>query len=194
MGSKGARDGLRTSTVVSEGAAPEAGWGSRLMLSPRAVSRSRSGGQWCGSRNRRDPQPASGAGFTLVEILVALAIAALAATILMPRIGDVGGVRLEGAARRLAEAVTLARERAILGGVPGVVVVDLEAGRWTAGEESASLPGGIRFLGTGESVVRVELDPAGDPGALRFELVDQRGHGASVVLPAGGARATVVRP
>jgi prepilin-type N-terminal cleavage/methylation domain-containing protein len=194
MASKGAKAGLRTSIAVSEFfAAPEAGRGSRLMLSPRAAARARSGRPAGGSRNRRDPRPASGAGFTLLEMLVALAISVLAATLLMPRIGDVGTLRVDGAARRFAEAVTLARERAILGGVPGEIVVDVEGGRWTAGEESASLPEGVRFRGAGESPVRVDLDPAGDVGAMRFELVDERGRSASVLLPAGGGRATVGR-
>ena len=163
------------------------------MLSPRAAARSRSAPSGGGSRNRLDPHPPSGAGFTLVEVILALAIAVLAATLVVPRLGGLGDVRLEGAARRFAEAVRLARERAILGGAPGVLVVDSVSGRWTAGDESALLPAGVQFAGL-RDIVQLELDPAAD-SELQFVLVDDRGRRASVVLPAGGgANVMVIAP
>jgi len=141
-------------------------------------------------------------GFTLLEVVVVLAIVALAAGIVLPRLGDLRARRLEDAARRLADAATLARERAILGGTPTVLVVDLDRGRWRA-EDAASvpLPSGVRFRDvvtpdgarTWRGVLDLGFDAAGDTSA-RVDLADADGRVTSVVLPAGGGRATVVRP
>ena len=122
-----------------------------------------------------------------------LIVIAVAAGIALPRLRDVGGAPVELAARRLAEATTLLRERAILGGAPAVLEIDAARGRWTAGDvESAALPAGVRFAGVA-GVVRLDLDPAGDGPGGRFELMDERGNGATVVIPAGGGRARVGR-
>jgi len=122
-----------------------------------------------------------------------LIVIALAAAIALPRLGDVGATPVELAARRLAEAATLLRERAILGGAPAALEVDAVRGRWTAGDvESAALPPGVRFAGVA-GVVRLDLDPAGDGPGGRFALVDERGHAATVIVPAGGGRARLVR-
>src|SRR5215472_16705835 len=77
-------------------------------------------------------------GFTLLEMLVVLVVVALAAGMLLPRLGDVGAARVDREAQRLAEAVTLLRERAILGGAPAALVVDMANGRWTAGDVDAA--------------------------------------------------------
>lgn len=130
-----------------------------------------------------------------------LAIVALAATLLVPTLRDVGAPRVDAAARRLAEALGVARDGAILGGVPATVVLDLDRGRWTAGaDESATLPPGVRFRAVARSdapalfagVVTLDLDPAGDARATRIELADERGRAAAIVVPAGGGRVTLV--
>jgi type II secretory pathway pseudopilin PulG len=140
---------------------------------------------------------------TLLEVVVVLAIVALAARIALPRLAAVRASRVEAAGRRLAEAATLLRERAILGGAPAALVVDAARGRWTAGDvESAALPAGVRFRAvsapgaatTADGALRLELDPAGDALPARFELVDDDGRVASVVVPPGGGRATVEVP
>jgi type II secretion system protein H len=141
-------------------------------------------------------------GFTLLEVVVVLAIFALAAGIVLPRLGDLGARRLEDAARRLADAATLARERAILGGAPTVLVLDLDRGRWRA-EDTASvpLPSGVRFrdvvtpdgVRAWRGALDLAFDATGDASA-RVDLADANGRVASVVLPAGGGRATVIRP
>jgi general secretion pathway protein H len=140
-------------------------------------------------------------GFTLLELTVVLAVLAVAASMVLPRLGDLGRLRIEAAARRLAESVTLARDRAILGGRPARLVLDVDRGRWTAGDrERGTLPAGVRFraVSAGDApavragVVALDLDPAGDPLAARFDLTDGRGHAASVVVPPAGGRARVV--
>ena len=54
--------------------------------------------------------------FTLLEVLVALAVVVLAAGLLLPRLADLAAIETDAAARRLAGTLTLARERAVLGG------------------------------------------------------------------------------
>jgi general secretion pathway protein H len=155
-------------------------------------------------------------GFTLLEVVVVTAVIAIAAAIVLPRLGDRGTLAVEEAARRLADVAGAARERAILGGVPMRLVVDLDAGRFHAGRagrdaltvlpasgddpEPARLPGAVRMLAVARGgvpvtggVVAIDLDPAGDALPVRIDLADARGHAASVVLPPAGARATVRR-
>jgi len=143
----------------------------------------------------------SDAGFTLLELSVVLAIVALAATLLVPTLRDVGALRIDAAARRLAEALGVARDGAILGGTPATVVLDLDRGRWTAGtDESATLPVGVRLRAVVRTdapavfagVVTLDLDPAGDARATRIELADDRGRAAAVVVPSGSGRVAVV--
>ena len=135
-----------------------------------------------------------------------LAVIVLAAGFVLPRFGDLGTLAVDAAARRLAEAITLARERAILGGRPMRLVLDLDAGRWalaSAGreEEPATLPPRVRLRGVttdgatpvAAGLVTLDLDPAGDALAARVDLADDRGHAASVVVPPAGAPALVVR-
>ena len=140
-------------------------------------------------------------GFTLLEVVVTLGVVALAAGIVVPRLVGLRGMAVDVAARRLADALTLARDRAILGGRPVRLVIDLDAGRWTAPEDAATLPAGVRLRGvaTGgrptvrEGAVTLELGPDGDTMPTRVEFWSDHGRGASVVLPPAGARATVLR-
>src|SRR5262245_5224357 len=90
-------------------------------------------------------RPALVCGFTLPELVVALGIVALATAIVVPRLVSVRGIAVDVAARRLADALTLARDRAILGGRPVRLVIDLDGGRWTAPEDAALLPAGVRL-------------------------------------------------
>ena len=55
-----------------------------------------------------------------------LAVIALGATLVLPRLGDARGLALAAAARRLADTVAYGRDRAILGGRPMRLVLDLE--------------------------------------------------------------------
>src|SRR2546429_859166 len=57
-------------------------------------------------------------GFTLLELVVALAVIALSAGLVLPRLDDITGRRLDAGARRLADSLAYARDRAILGRPP----------------------------------------------------------------------------
>ncbi|MFN8542625.1 MAG: GspH/FimT family pseudopilin [Candidatus Binatia bacterium] len=139
-------------------------------------------------------------GLTLLETLLALAVVALAARIVLPRVAAPSGVAVDVAARRLADTLTLARERAVLGGRPGRVRLDLDAGRWTDGDMATVLPAGLRLraVDTGADrdartgTVDVAFDPAGDARPVTVDLADERGRTARVVLATGAGRARVV--
>ena len=140
-------------------------------------------------------------GFTLLELVVTLGVVALAAGIVVPRFTAMRGMAADVAARRLADALTLARDRAILGGRPVRLVIDLDGGRWTAPEDAAMLPVGVRLqsVTTGgrpavrEGAVTLELGPDGDTLPTRVDFLAGDGRVVSVVLAPAGARATVLR-
>jgi general secretion pathway protein H len=141
------------------------------------------------------------AAFTLLEVIVMLAVLALAVGLVLPRFGDVGALSVDAAARELAATINLTRERAILGAHPLRMVLDADAGHWTIdGTERGALPARVhlRRITTGEAshgagMVALDFDPTGDPLPARIDLVDDRGHAASVVVPPAGGRAVVRR-
>lgn len=132
-------------------------------------------------------------GFTLLEVTVGLAIVAIAAGLVLPRLADLGALRVTSAARRLAGDLTIARDRAILGGRPVRLVVDVERGTWRSEPAlvRGALPAGVRFgrLGDADAIV---LSPGGDTPPARIDLRDDRGHAARVVVPAGALRIAAV--
>jgi type II secretory pathway pseudopilin PulG len=153
-------------------------------------------------------------GTTLLELVVTLAVLALAATLALPRLVDRGGLALDAAAAGLRDALGFGRERAILGGARWRLVVDVDAGRWAIGRPGpdggleapagplaapVTLPRPVRVVavraGGGPEVRNgtavVELAPDGDPLPVRIDLGDGRGRVASVVLPPAAARAEV---
>jgi prepilin-type N-terminal cleavage/methylation domain-containing protein len=122
-------------------------------------------------------------GFTLLEVVAALAIASLAAALVVARLPDAGALALERAARRVADRLSEARERAILGGHPVTV-------RITDG-----LPDDVRLdaLHVGGTPIRSDelaLAPDGDALPARVVLVGAGDARREVLLPAGfhGAR------
>jgi type II secretion system protein H len=126
-------------------------------------------------------------GFTLVELVVVLAVVGLAAGIVLPRLPDIGALPVRAAATRLAARLSEARERAILDGRG--VRIDLRE----------LVPAGVRVaaLDLGGSAVAVPalvLAPEGDALPARATLVDDAGARAEVVLPAGFAPAHVGHP
>jgi len=151
-------------------------------------------------------------GFTLLEVLVVLAIVGVAAAAVLPRIGAVRGLAVRETARRLADGVGLARERAILGATTMRLVLDVDGGRWRIGRAGAAadaiaddapvagtIPAGVRVravaVGTRAAAagsVVVDLRPDGDALPVRIDLADEGGRTESVVLPPARARALVV--
>lgn len=142
-------------------------------------------------------------GFTLIEVLVVVGVVALAGGIVVPRMNRVFEARVGAAARRLADQVNEARERAILSGQPVHLRLDLDAGRWSAGAgpEVGRLPDGAAIRAVviegaparAGGTVTLTFDPGGERHAVRIEVVEASGRGVrSVVLPAGGRRAQVL--
>jgi len=154
-------------------------------------------------------------GFTLLELVVTLAVIALGATLVLPRLGDARGLALAAAARRLADTVAYGRDRAILGGRPMRLVLDLDRGRWelgTPGRDPATvvpdasptgrggvLPAGVRLAavtagGTPAAsggIAALDLEPDGDALPARIDLADGSGRRAGVVVPPAGGRPRV---
>ena len=126
---------------------------------------------------------ASGAGFTLVELLVVLAIAGLMLAATPPLISSVlPGVELKAAARRTASALRLTREIAVAEGHDAAWVIDVKANRYRieGDNRGGSLPDGID----------VQLIAARDEmrnervGAIRF-FPDGSSTGGRVILKRG---------
>jgi len=78
-----------------------------------------SGGVPAGRRTR---------AFTLIEVLAVVAILALAALLVTPNLAALRERRLRHAAERLAAELELARQRAVVTGIPHRVAFDLEGG------------------------------------------------------------------
>ncbi|MGE5154139.1 MAG: GspH/FimT family protein [Bdellovibrio bacteriovorus] len=148
------------------------------------------------------PHACGGRGFTLVELLVVLALAALMMTVIPPLFSAaVPGVELQGAARRTYSALRLARETAVRSGGESVLVVDVEGHRLEIpGYRAISLPqridlkleaassemldeqrGGIRFFPDGSST-------GGRIILARGEGRDQRGYQVGVTWLTGRVR------
>ena len=143
--------------------------------------------------------------FTLLEVVVVLAVLGLAIGLALPRFGDVSALAVDAAATELAATINLTRERAILGARPLRLALELDAGRWTVTgtdtpRERGALPARVRLrrvtcgdASRGAGVVTIDFDPAGDPLPARLELSDDRGHAATVVVPPAAGRAVVQR-
>jgi len=135
--------------------------------------------RWRGSLTARPAR-----GFTLVELVVVLAIVLLAVGLVLPRVPDTGALRLDADARRLADALAAARERAILTGRATSVALD-------------DLGDGVRVVAVslgGEPLPAtrpLRLEPTAEARARRIRLADRDGRERVVRLPAGLGAAVV---
>ncbi len=124
-------------------------------------------------------------GFTLVELLVVLAIGGLLLTLTPPLItAALPGVELKAAARRTAGALRLAREIAIAEGRDAAWVIDVENNRYQidGDHRRGSLPGGLDI-----ELVAAEQEMQSDGvGAIRF-FPDGSSTGGRVILKRGDA-------
>jgi general secretion pathway protein H len=122
-------------------------------------------------------------GFTLVELLVVLAIGALLLTVTPPLItAAMPGLELKAAARRTAGSLRLAREIAIAAGRDAAWVVDVESNRYQidGDHRSGRLPGGLDI-----ELIAAEDEMRSDTvGAIRF-FPDGSSTGGRVILKRG---------
>ena len=72
--------------------------------------------------------PRRHAGFTLIEMMAVVAIFALLAGFVAPNLGLLSSRRLQQQAEQISAQLELARQRAIVTGVPHRLAIDLEAG------------------------------------------------------------------
>lgn len=81
----------------------------------------------------------TGSGFTLLELLIVLAVMTLALAMVPPLLSSVGlTTELRGSARQLAAAMRVARSRAATKQQEAVVTVDLEQRRFTVSGSEGS--------------------------------------------------------
>lgn len=132
---------------------------------------------------RQPRQPAPAHGFTLVELLVVLAVAGLLLAVVPPLISaSMPGIELKAAARRTAGALRLAREVAIAHGRDAAWVVDVESNayRIDGDHRRGRLPGGLEI----ELVAAEEEMRSDSVGAIRF-FPDGSSTGGRVILKRG---------
>lgn len=121
----------------------------------------------------------AGRGFTIVELLVVMAIAALLLTAVPPLISAaLPGVELKAAARRTMASLRLARETAIRTGTDAALVVDVqERTLRVAAFNTVSLPRQVHL--TLNAASREMLDE--QRGAVRF-FPDGSSTGGVIIL------------
>jgi len=123
------------------------------------------------------------AGFTLVELLVVLAIAGLVLAVTPPLVTSVmPGVELKAGARRTAGALRLARETAVAEGRDAAFILDVESNRYRLDRDnrSGSLPKAIDI----ELVAAANEMQSDRVGAIRF-FPDGSSTGGRVILKRG---------
>jgi prepilin-type N-terminal cleavage/methylation domain-containing protein len=128
------------------------------------------------------------AGFTLVELLVTLTIAALLLAALPTALGVLPGVRFHRASRDLVAALRTARALAVGAGEPAAITFDPRALTWTASTDRIA----HRLA---PAVERLQLDLASplalaDPTRIRF-MADGTASAATLLLWGGGQAATI---
>ncbi|MBY0278411.1 GspH/FimT family pseudopilin [Candidatus Binatia bacterium] len=148
---------------------------------------------WRGAPTRPGPLRAAH-GFTLIELAVALALIGLLVTLVLPRLGLLGGVSLQASARQLASRIELLREDAALRGRWVRLSFDPQSGRYGA-EVYVDTSSGGRFVPQDEPLFRtvalpdaVQMDVSG-PGLT----ATQSGYLGALFSPDGYTDPMVVR-
>lgn len=134
----------------------------------------------------------SEAGFTLVELLVAMAIVALGIVIAVPILSDPSpGARVKAAAHQLVTALREARSEAILRNAEVVVMLDVErrAFRTVPGSRQRALPSDIELAMAASEAERL----GGSSAGIRF-FPDGSSTGGRITLSKAGASYDVTVP
>ena len=127
------------------------------------------------------------AGFTLLEMLVVLAILALLSAVALPRLRLNEGARLRATAHALIVDLRLCRDEAIRRGSPTRLVVTENGYRLLPSGRAKALPGGIELVAT--PVPDMLVGDATD--AIRF-FPDGTSTGGAFVLQQGTAQFHIV--
>ncbi|MFM7142469.1 MAG: Tfp pilus assembly protein FimT/FimU [Alphaproteobacteria bacterium] len=131
------------------------------------------------------PDPAARArGFTLIEILVTLAIVGLLSALVVPRLSSIGSASLDATTRRLAQRIRSLREDAALRGRWVRLVVDPARGTYRA-TVLVEGSGGARFVDDDSALYRATRLP----DALSIDL-----SGPGVVASSDGLPSTLFSP
>jgi type II secretion system protein H len=140
-------------------------------------------------------------GFTLIEMMAAVAIFALLASLIAPRIGSITSRNLHQRAQRIAARLEMARQRAVVTGVPHRLLIDLEAGgyrvEWLVTEAEAEgrapeTPATLDLSGEAAIPMAPDLEKERSyrplPGQLGdFEWLEESVHFAGLETPEGWA-------
>jgi len=127
-------------------------------------------------------------GFTLLELIVVLAIAAFVLAAVLPVGSRRGGRELERAARDVAASLRIVRERAILANATATLTVDLEHGFYQGeGGRAAAFPRGaeVRLATTAAEEENPRI------GRIRF-YPDGSASGGGLMLSRDGERLAVL--
>jgi general secretion pathway protein H len=127
-------------------------------------------------------------GFTLLELLAVMALLALAAVMIVPRLSaGPGTLQLHAAARQIGAALRTTRGDAVVSNRDAVFALDVDAGVFRAGKAAPRrLPGGI----AASLVTAAEERIAAGTGGIRF-FPDGSSTGGRVLLDEHGRRAVV---
>lgn len=129
-------------------------------------------------------------GFTLLELLIALAIAALVLSIALPNLSRrPGRLQIGAAAHEIAAALRLTRSRAISQNRPALFIADIDSGSYRPASVGASgqVPAGVRL----SLYTTRDQSSSGPLASIRF-YPDGSSSGGGVALADGGLRYEVL--
>ena len=133
-------------------------------------------------------------GFTLLEVLAVLLIGGLLMTFMVPNLSALGSRALRNQAEALVAKIDLARQRAVVTGIPHRLVLDIEEGgyglEWTGAPESRADAASVD-VDSGEEISLAPPPAAADefqplPGMMgNFEYLGDEIQFAGVEAPGG---------